>query len=429
MRVWSTENRTLLLAGLLLVACGDDPGANTAGPATSGSITSVTSSMTSTVTTTGLGSMSSSGTSTSTSTSTTGAGGATSSVGGAQGSTGVAGSTTTDTTGSTTGGGAGGSGGAPAMLSETGLFTERGADQELVLAEGVREFEPRYWLWSDGSDKKRYVYLPPGTQIDTSDPDSWVLPAGAKLWKSFIANETDEGTGVPLLIETRLIERTGDGPDDYLFATYWWESADATDAVLMDPEQQLINAGPTSHDIPNGSHCQRCHGTSAERVLGFSALQLNHDLGGLNLETLMTEGWLTDPISLDIQMPGEDQQTQDALGYLHANCGNCHNDNPGIPLDAIPEPQMLLKVSVNDLTLEDTGFYQTALNQPGTASDHLALPYRFQGGSPEQSIAFHRMNLRYSEDQMPPLGTKLTDDDKLELMRSWIQALPPPSSQ
>lgn len=313
------------------------------------------------------------------------------------------------------------------MLSETGLFTARGADGELMLAEGVREFEPLYWLWSDGSDKRRYVYLPPGTQIDTSDPDSWVLPVGTKLWKSFIANETDEGTGVPILIETRLIERTGDGPDDFLFATYWWPNADATDAVLMDYQEQLVNAGPTSHDIPNGSACERCHRTSAERALGFSALQLNHDLGGLNLETLMNEGWLTNPISLDIQMPGDDQQTQDALGYLHANCGNCHNDNPGIPLDAIPEPQMILKVSVDDLTLEDTGFYQTALNQPGTASDHLALPYRVQGGSPEQSIAFHRMNLRYSEDQMPPLGTKMTDDEILQLIDAWIRTLPAPT--
>src|SRR5690606_31764957 len=61
------------------------------------------------------------------------------------------------TSGGTTGAG-GGSGGdanlAPANLSETGLYTERTATGELVLAEGVRECEPQYWLWSDGPDKK-----------------------------------------------------------------------------------------------------------------------------------------------------------------------------------------------------------------------------------------------------------------------------------
>lgn len=433
---------TLAVSALALAACGnDDPGANaTTGSTTSESTTSVTSS----VTTTGPGSMSSSDTSSSTSSSTTTTGGgagtgeASTSAGGAEGSTGgVAGATTSG--GGTTGGGTGGTGGtgAPEMLSETGLFTERGSDGELVLAEGVRQFEPKYWLWSDGSDKRRYVYLPPGTQIDTSNPDSWILPAGAKLWKSFIAAELDESTDPPtptgnmLLVETRLIERTGDGPSDYRFATYWWPTADAADATLMPYEEQLLNAGPTNHDIPNGYACERCHGASAERALGFSALQLNHDTSPdwVNLETLVNEDLLTEPISLDIQIPAPDQETQDALGYLHANCGNCHNDNTGVPVENIPEPQLLLKVKVDDIDFEDTGFYQTALNVPGTASAHLGVeefPYRVQGGSPDHSIAYHRMTLRFIEDQMPPIGTEVTDPDGLALMQSWIETLPPP---
>lgn len=431
-------SRALAVSALALAAaCGnDDPGGTGNTTTTTTTTTGTMASVTSSTSATTSGSMSSSVTNT-TGTATTGGGtgGTSTSAGGAQSSTGgVAESTTSG--GGTTGGGTGGNG-APEMLSQTGLFTARGSDGELVLAEGVRQFEPKYWLWSDGSDKRRYVYLPPGTKIDTSNPDSWVLPAGAKLWKSFIAAELDESTDPPtptgqsILVETRLVERTGDGPSDWRFATYWWANADSTDAVLMPYEEQLLNAGPTNHDIPNGYACERCHGASAERALGFSALQLNHDTqpDWVNLEALVNEGWLTDPISLDIQIPAPDQQTQDALGYLHANCGNCHNDNTGVPVENIPEPQLLLKVKVGDTTFEQTGFYNTALNVPGTASAHLGVeefPYRVQGGSPDHSIAYHRMTLRFIEDQMPPIGTEVTDTDGLALMQSWIETLPPP---
>lgn len=327
--------------------------------------------------------------------------------------------------GGTAGGGAGGAGAgaggkalAPAMLSQTGLYTSRAADGTLMLAEGVREFEPKYWLWSDGSDKKRYVYLPPGSKIDTTDPDRWVLPVGTKLWKSFII-----GTQ---LVETRLIERTGEGEGDFRFATYFWETPTSTDAIRMGYKDLLINAAGTTHDIPNGLMCERCHNTSKERSLGFSALQLNHDLGGLNLATLVNEGWLTSPIPLDIKAPGADQQTQDALGYLHANCGNCHNDSPGLPLENVPAPQLLLRLSVKDKMLEDTGAFKTAINQKSTASSELSVEYRIKGGSVADSAVHFRMTQRMIEDQMPPIGTELQDDTGLDLIQKWIMSLPPP---
>ncbi len=319
--------------------------------------------------------------------------------------------------------GAGGTEGAvpdaPAMLSQTGLFSARGVDGALALVAGVREFQPLYPLWSDAADKRRYVYLPPGAQIDTSDPDHWVIPAGTKLWKSFVNNGQ--------LVETRLIERTGDGPDDFLFTTYFWMTADATDAVKMDPRNLLLNAAGTTHDIPNGMMCNACHGRLKDRALGFSALQLNHDLGGLNLATLVSEGWLSDPVPLDIGVPGADPATRNALGYLHANCGNCHNDSPGLALESVPAPQMLLRLSVNDQALEDTGTFRTAINQRSTASSDLSVDFRILGGNSEDSAVPFRMGLRLIEDQMPPIGTEIVDPDGLALLEAWIQTLPPPA--
>src|SRR5262245_45194627 len=70
----------------------------------------------------------------------------------------------------------------PERLSATGLFAAQPAES---LAPGVRSFRPRFELWSDGASKRRWIWLPPGTQIDTSDMDAWQLPVGTKLWKEF----------------------------------------------------------------------------------------------------------------------------------------------------------------------------------------------------------------------------------------------------
>ena len=43
-----------------------------------------------------------------------------------------------------------------------GLYAEGSCAE---LAAGVRPFHPRFALWSDGTDKERFVYLPPGTRI------------------------------------------------------------------------------------------------------------------------------------------------------------------------------------------------------------------------------------------------------------------------
>ena len=77
-----------------------------------------------------------------------------------------------------------------ARLSETGLFVashpnqgSSGASPEV--SPGVYRFTPAFELWSDGATKRRWIYLPPGSRIDTRDPDAWRFPTGTKLWKEF----------------------------------------------------------------------------------------------------------------------------------------------------------------------------------------------------------------------------------------------------
>src|SRR4051794_17627830 len=86
----------------------------------------------------------------------------------------------------------------PAKLSETGLYSDAGTK---TLADGVRPYHPQFELWSDGAEKARFVRLPDGVNIDTSDMDDWQFPAGTRLWKEFRFGGR--------LVETRILEKFG----------------------------------------------------------------------------------------------------------------------------------------------------------------------------------------------------------------------------
>src|SRR5258706_8342489 len=259
---------------------------------------------------------------------------------------------------------------APPTLSATGFFKSIAGDGGIVLGNGVRHYEPRYKLWSDGADKTRWFYLPPGTKIDNSDQDHWSFPVGAKFWKEFAIGGKR--------IETRLVYRFGPGRDDYLYATYWWKptegGASPMDAELVPPERNINNANGTDHDVPFEEHCHRCHDPLKDHVLGLSAFQLSPAPGseagasGVTIKTLSDETLLTFPSPTGFKIPGNDSVTRDALGYMPANCGNCHNDTPGV---AIPDPRMILRVLVGQKTAQETGAYTTALNIAVTKPDHM----------------------------------------------------------
>lgn len=102
--------------------------------------------------------------------------------------------------------------GLPQRLQDTGLYATGRSGRT---AAAVLSFSPRYPLWTDGTDKRRWIQLPPGSHIDASEPDAWQFPAGTRLWKEFCYG------GRP--VETRLIERPADG--QWRFATYVWNDA------------------------------------------------------------------------------------------------------------------------------------------------------------------------------------------------------------
>jgi hypothetical protein len=307
----------------------------------------------------------------------------------------------------------------PSRLSQTGLFQSVASDGSLVLASGVQEYQPLYPLWADGASKDRWIYLPPGTRIDTSSQDHWKFPVGTKFWKEFSLNGQR--------LETRLLWIYGPGPNDYLPVSYWWNPASGinNDAQLADATLGEQDINGTTHDIPSQQDCHTCHDSLEEHVLGFGAIELNHALPGVNINTLIAAGTLTnDPTLAELAIPG-DGTAQAALGYLHANCGICHNATPGG--SGVPtSPPMLLRLSVGTAAVAQTSTYQTAVGVPTSA--FTSWPYRIAGQDPADSAIAQAMSARGDRTQMPPLATKEVDTTAVAAITAWIDELPRVSS-
>ncbi len=287
----------------------------------------------------------------------------------------------------------------PERLSETGLYADANGEQ---LAEGVREFRPQFPLWSDGASKRRFIRLPRGTQIDTANMDSWSFPVGTELWKEF----TVAGTRV----ETRFLRKTGAGDDDWATMAYVW-SADGQDATAA--PTGAIDARGMSHDVPSAGECRACHGGRKSFVLGFSAVQLAYsaDPGQWDMRRLQDEGAITVAPRSPLQIPGNETQRA-ALGYLHANCGHCHNSaRPAHAGARCFDPRNRL-----DFWLQSAHLTAASDTPSYLAGRGLA----FEPGDPDHSRMIELMSSRGFLVQMPPLGTEVVDEEAVTRMRRWI---------
>lgn len=290
----------------------------------------------------------------------------------------------------------------PTLLSETGLYADVARQTP---APGVRPYQPRFQLWSDGAEKRRWFALPPGATIDTRNMNDWVFPVGTRFWKEF----TRDGVRV----ETRLIQRTGPGPLDWAFMAYVWNAA-GTDAVAT--PGGVTDARGTAHDVPSADRCVGCHGGRASRVLGFSAIQLSRTdtPPSVTLRDLVAEGLLSAPPARDFELPGNETERA-ALGYLHANCGHCHNSaRPPRQGARCYDPQREL----------DFWLRVEALGSPGATPTYASAVGRVvEPGHPECSDVIDLMSRRSGGLQMPPLATERVDSAGVALLTTWIAGM------
>ena len=302
---------------------------------------------------------------------------------------------------------------APMSLEETGLWSDFAAEE---LADGVVAYTVNYELWADGATKRRWIYLPPGETIDTSNMDFWEYPVGTKIWKEFSVGETR--------VETRLLWKVEEDAD-WIAMPYVWNEAGTEALADRLGEEDAVG---TDHDVPNFGMCGTCHRRQPDWVLGFTAMQLDHDEDGANLETLVEDDRLSDPPAgttapfFPLGFADSDPVAAAALGYLHGTCGGCHNARSDV-LDSTP---VQLRLEVDKLaTVEETPTYLTTVGQEEMAEqgqiggDVTAV---IEPGMRDASAVWVRMGARgdNSNIQMPPLATDEVDDTGREAVGLWI---------
>jgi hypothetical protein len=304
-------------------------------------------------------------------------------------------------------------GDAPSHLACTGLYADWAS---LTIAPGVRAYTPGFTLWSDGADKSRYIYLPPGTQIDTTDMDQWTFPVGTKLWKEFRLGG--------LRVETRLLWKRPDFT--WLRTTYAW-SIDQSTATELTTGRRGWNG--TSYEIPAQAACQDCHAGRLDNVLGFEAVSLAAPAAtGLTMSGLVAARLLTQPPAGPIVVPGNATESA-ALGWLHANCGiACHNTTS---FDCASTLFMRLNVA-SLATVQATDTWNTAVGKPLSGLDTAFAPpwpmQRITPGDPMTSAVSYRASVRDTNpaqsNQMPPLDTHVVPGAGVAILNAWIQSLP-----
>jgi hypothetical protein len=311
--------------------------------------------------------------------------------------------------------------GVPTDVFCTGLYRNHSASDH---AADAIPYTPGLTFWSDGAEKQRYLYLPPGAKIDTALMDSWRFPVGTKAWKEFRVQGQ--------LVETRLLWKRSDTVWER--ATYVWDSAARNATINTAKGGTLLPAG---YEIPSAIKvCEKCHGGAADTLLGLEPVSLALPTAvGITLASLVAEGRLSaPPTRTSIALPEDATgKAAAAIGYLHANCGACHSTRglsgftqlhtrlradqfwppgDGVALPAAP-------------TVEETDAYRTGVDQPvmlpSLAKDFPETKV-IARGSHDQSLTWRLAHLR-GVHQMPPIVSHAVDEAGTQLLSDWIDAL------
>ncbi len=307
-------------------------------------------------------------------------------------------------------GGSGGTDAAPEFygpehLSGTGLYSDIASK---LLADDIIEYDVRYPVWLDGAEIRRFLRLPAGATIDTTDMNHWVFPVGTVAWQEV----STQGKR----LNTRYSRKLATGRNGWERVAYIWNDEES-DADAAPGGRSNIRG--TTYDAVSSLDCELCHVGGRDGINGIGAIQLSTQEPGGSLDQFIERGLLSDPPAAGFEVPGTGV-VKEALGYLHGNCGACHSKHH--PLADIRT--MRLRLRVEDLTPEDTRTYQTTF---GYNANHYLEGTRVivTPGSPEESQLFARMNTRDPFTQMPPIGTEVVDAHAVEIIREWIEGLDP----
>ena len=312
----------------------------------------------------------------------------------------------------------------PRYLSEYGLFLGNIADQQP--ADDVLPYSVNSPLFSDYTEKFRFVRLPVGTSATYHPTEVFDFPVGTVISKTFSYPDKK----ATHLIETRILRHEADGWRGYPYV--WNEEQTNATLKLTGRNETITFRGPDGkkqtidYHVPNVNECGGCHNYAGSmRPIGPSARQLNGELdyesGKQNqLHHWSETGYLselpTDPVQIprlvDYDNPSASVHER-ARAYLDANCGHCHRpDGP-----AGTSGMFLYYAEIDPAAW--------GVRKPPVAAGRGAgnRRYGIEPGKPDRSILLYRMESTDNGERMPELGRALVHREGVELIAQWIESI------
>lgn len=291
-------------------------------------------------------------------------------------------------------------------LSDYRLFLDAGAREPADRVVGYDLINP---LFSDHSEKHRYIFIPPKEMMTYHKSEAFGFPVGSVIVKTFSYDDN--------FVETRLLVHKADGWQAY---PYVWDATDS-EAIYtpIGADKVIETTSPIgepltiNYSVPNKNQCKTCHGVDdAVFPIGPKARNLGRQpqawvraslLSGLPAE------WPVVPYVDDEAAPLNAR----ARAYLDINCAHCHRaggsaSNSGLWLEWDEESSR--KIGINKRP--------TAAGR--ASADRLIV---IEPGIPDRSIMVHRMASDEAGVAMPELGRSLVHSEGVELIEQWIEEM------
>ena len=307
-------------------------------------------------------------------------------------------------------------------LSEYGFFKDL---KNQVPAQNVLPYQLNSQLFSDYTDKQRFIYVPNNSKFTFESDKVFEFPIGTTLIKTFSYQNTSSNLETQLL-ETRLLIHTKDG---WEAVGYIWND-DQTDARLSlvgkTIQTQFSKASgeliSVRYRAPNKNQCKECHQLNGVMTpIGPKArnmdLVVQYDSRKMNqLEKWAQLGWIDRDLVFN-KMVNYFDNSQNmearARSYLDINCAHCHIRGGSADTTG-------LYLTLEEENTKHLGFYKKPV---ATGKGSFNLRYSIVPGKSEESILLARMHSLDPGIMMPESGRALRDEEGLEIVSTWIDSL------
>jgi len=299
----------------------------------------------------------------------------------------------------------------PKTLSEFGFFQDGDGfkpSSKMIL------YNLKTALFSDYSEKSRYIYIPDGGIAKAHGNGLIDFPIGSAIIKNFGFQTNNKMQ----LIETRVLLRREKG---WVALPYIWNDMQ-NDAVLKLAGKRLKIeftdpngvVHVSDYAVPNKNQCKECHGVDNEVMpIGPRIRNLSPE----SIERLMHSGkmtWTGKRLKAEWDREGITDLDRKARAYLDINCGHCHNGKGSASNSGL----FLNYEESNTVTY---GIYKRPV-AAGRGSG--GLEFSIDPANPDMSILLHRMNSNEAGVAMPQIGRSIIHKEGVKLIRDWIDSLP-----